>query len=118
MECLWIEDIRQFQDIAQEWDEAIVVSGADNPFLLSDFIESWWKYYSKKRRLSIFAIYDRGQIVAGIPLCAKRIHLRKTLTHIGGCDANVTHFFSKNNQLNFIDHLIHCKKEMIGIFLC
>ncbi len=106
MERLWIEDIKEFHGIAEGWDEAIIASGEENPFLLSDFIESWWKYHSKNRRLSIFAIYDRGQIIAGIPLCIRRINFRRTITHMGGPDANVTHFFSKNNQLNFIEHLM------------
>ena len=106
MENIWIENIKEFQDIAEEWDEAVAASGEDNPFLLSDFIRTWWKYYSKNRKLLIFAVYDRGEITAGIPLCLKRKTFQRTITHIGGLNANVTHFFSTNNKLNFIDTLM------------
>lgn len=112
MECRWIEDIKEFQDIAKEWDEAIILSGEDNPFLLSDFITSWWKYYCQNRKLLIYAIHDdRGQLAAGIPLCTERKDFRKTISHIGGCDANITHFFSKNSGLNFIEHLMSLLKK-------
>ena len=120
MECRCIEDIKEFQDIAKEWDEAIILSGEDNPFLLSDFIMSWWKYYSQNRKLLIYAIHDdRGQLAAGIPLCIERKDFRKTITHIGGCDANVTHFFSKNTGLNLIEHLMSSlkKREDWDIFI-
>ena len=106
MECRVVEDIKDFQDIAGEWDEALIQSGENNPFLLSDFITSWWKYYSKNRKLRVFVIYDKEKITAGIPLYLERRNLRRTITHIGGPDANVTQFFAKNSGINLIEYLI------------
>ncbi len=106
MENIWIEKIDEFLDIAPDWDEAVAASGEDNPFLLSDFIKTWWKYYSKNKKLLIFAVYDRGEIIAGIPLYLKRKTFQKIITHIGDLNANVTHFFSINKKLNFVDSLM------------
>ena len=106
MKYRWIEDIKEFRNIAREWDEAISLSGEDNPFLLSDFILTWWKYYYKDKELLIYAVYDKGRIIAGIPLCMLKKGLRKTIVYPGGPAANVTHFFTADKELNIVDHLL------------
>ncbi len=119
MEHRLIEDINKFQDIAKDWDEALVQSGEDNPFLLSDFITTWWKHHSENRKLMIYALYGQGQIVGGIPLCVQKKNFRKTLSHIGGIDANITHFFSKIKRIDFVEHLMSYleKKENWDVFI-
>lgn len=114
MEYRWIEDIREFQDIADKWDDAIIASGDYNPFALSDFIITWWKYYSTKRKLMIFVISDNGDIVAGIPLCVEKKFMRNTIVHVGGQAANLTHFFLKDKRLNVIEGLIDSLRERRG----
>lgn len=94
MEYSWIENIDEFHSIAEEWDEAVRASGSYNPFLLSDFIVTWWKYYKDGLRLRIFVIRDSGKIAGGIPLCTKEKRgiyaFAKTLQHVGGDLANYT----------------------------
>lgn len=106
MDCRWITEIREFNKLACDWDEALVSSKEDNPFLLSDFILVWWKHYCQRKKISIFAVFDNGRIIAGIPLCITKRKTRNTLEHIGGCAANVTHFFSIDKNLNFADCLL------------
>jgi len=102
----WIESINEFQDISGLWDKALADSREDNPFLLSDFILIWWKYYENGRKLKVFVAEDDGAITAGIPLCLEKRFLRNTLVHMGGVDANLTHFFSLDKKLNFFDKLM------------
>lgn len=106
MECRWIEDIREFQDIAEEWDNSLFYSQEDNPFLLSDFVITWWKYYRHNRRLMVFCIYENGHIVAGIPLCEERRKFRKTVLHMGGPAANLTHFLLKKPAFDATENLV------------
>lgn len=106
MKSYWIEDIKEFGDVAKEWDEALIASGENNPFLLYDFITTWWEYYSPGRNLMIYVIREGKKIVAGIPLCMERRNFRKTIVHVGGCNANVTHFFSRDKELDFAKNLM------------
>jgi CelD/BcsL family acetyltransferase involved in cellulose biosynthesis len=93
MDYRWIEDIDEFSGIAGEWD-ALVASGDPQPFLLSDFIITWWKYFGKGRKLRIFVLYENAKIKGGLALCLERGGAREgfanILCHVGGVAANYT----------------------------
>lgn len=97
MKYRWAEDIEEFRHIATAWDEALITSGNHNPFLLSDFIITWWKYFYNNLQLRIFIAYDNNRILGGIPLYIRRWGLRhgcaRILHHIGGSAANYTEAF-------------------------
>ena len=94
MEYHWIEDIKEFQTLSKKWDEILITSGNGNPFLLSDFILTWWSYYSEGKALRILAIFKDQALIGGIPLYLKqegwkRGYLR-SLYYIGDSAANYT----------------------------
>jgi len=111
MSFRWIKSIEEFKQIAKYWDRAVLSSGDDNPFLLSDFICTWWKHYSKKRELKIFVISIADNIIGGIPLCIEKRFSRNTLVYTGGSAANVTHFFPVDKKLNVIEKLMDALEE-------
>lgn len=90
----WIENIRDFHNISQKWDQLLLASGSDNPFLLSDFIITWWKYYHPGKYLRILVIDDGNKIIGGIPLYLRNESWKrgflKTLYYIGDGAANYT----------------------------
>jgi len=89
MEYRWITGIDKFKDISAAWDDALIASGEDNPFLLSEFIITWWKHYSQDLKLLVFVLYDRCKIIGGLPLCQKK---NGYLEYPGGITANYTEF--------------------------
>lgn len=91
MEYQWIEDPQEFEALASEWDGALQRSGEDNPFLLSEFILTWWKYYGDGARLRILVIREGGVLVGGLPLYH---HGRQQLDVPGGIAANYTEWLS------------------------
>lgn len=95
MECRWIENIKEFQEIADSWDEALLLSGEDNPFLLSDFILTWLKYNSTNLKLRVFIVFEKNKIIGGIPLCQNR---NRHLELPGGSAAGYTEFLSSENN--------------------
>ena len=103
MEYRWIEDVRDFQNISQEWDQLLLDSNSDNPFLLSDFILTWWKYYYSENHLRMLVIYEGGKLIGGIPLYLRKEGWKrgflKTLYYIGDGAANYTEplFLSSKN---------------------
>ena len=72
MNYQWIENIKEFDEIAEAWDQALIKAGSYSPFLLSDFIIRWWKYFSENKHLRIFVLFKNGCIVGGLPLYLKR----------------------------------------------
>ena len=94
MDYRWIENIRDFQNISQNWDQVLLDSNSDNPFLLSDFILTWWKYYHSGNHLRILVIYDGNELIGGIPLYLRKEGWKrgflKTLYYIGDGTANYT----------------------------
>jgi CelD/BcsL family acetyltransferase involved in cellulose biosynthesis len=105
MRYRWVEDIKEFQDIAEKWDRALILSGSRNPFLLSDFITTWWKHYGRACELRIFMIYDNDKIAGGIPLYVRRGGLNeaftRVLSHVGGAAANYTEPFYVSSDIKF-----------------
>jgi len=94
MTYYWIENIDDFKNIAKEWDEVLISSGDYNPFLLSDFIITWWKHFSGNLKLKIFVILKDKKVAGGMPLCiqpGKKIYsFARILSYIGGSAANYT----------------------------
>lgn len=99
MEYRWIENIREFQNIAESWDEALLLSGEDNPFLLSDFILTWLKYNAANSKLRVFIVFEKERIIGGIPLCQDR---KGYLELPGGSAAGYTEFLSSKNNRDTI----------------
>jgi CelD/BcsL family acetyltransferase involved in cellulose biosynthesis len=97
IEVKWIENIEDFIEIKSEWDKVLSASNADNPFLLSDFIISWWRIYFKNNKLRIFILENNGLIIGGVPLYIKSVNVKyynyKSLTFIGDSFANITNPF-------------------------
>jgi len=94
MKYCWIEDIEEFQLIADEWDKTLLSSGNYNPFLLSDFIVTFWKHYRYNRRLFILVIREGRDILGGIPLYLEResstFGFARVLRYVGKTAANYT----------------------------
>lgn len=99
MDYRWIEDPKEFQDIADRWDGAVLRTGDDNPFLLAAFILTWWKYYSRDLRLRIFVVYQDGDIIGGVPLCQNS---GGYLEYPGGWAANYTELLAESGHSDVV----------------
>lgn len=115
MKCRWIENIKEFQDIAPLWDKALIASGSYNPFLLSDFIITWWKHYGEDHGLCIFVVYKDERVVGGIPLYIQKGGIREgfasVMRYIGGVMANYTEPLYAEGGLNLLALLIESLAE-------
>ena len=110
MKSYFIDDIGHFKKIAEEWDRAVDLCEDRNPFLLSGFIETWWRHYSKGRRMAIFVVSDDAGIIGGVPLCIEK-GMRRKIVHIGAQAANVTHFFLRSGSINLLEELINALRK-------
>jgi len=94
MEYRWIETLDEFRPIAPEWDKALLASGNYNPFLLSDFIITWWQHYLEDYKVEVLTIFDDGRIVGGLPLYLRQGSARegfaRLFCYVGGPAANYT----------------------------
>lgn len=87
MHWQWITDIVEFRKISQDWDRLLIESNEDNPFLLSAFHITWWKYFSSDLSFRFLIFYENGRIIGGLPLVLDR---RGNLEFPGGVAANYT----------------------------
>lgn len=103
MDYRWIERIEEFRSIAKEWDDALIESGNHNPFLLSDFILTWWKYYHENLALRVVIARQDGAMVGGLPLYLRRESARygfaRVLRYVGGVAANYTEPLYRNRDV-------------------
>jgi len=111
MEYRWITKINEFQEIAAQWDEALLFSKEDNPFLLSPFLLSWWKYYSAGLKFRAFVLYDDKNIVGGLPLCENK---NGYLEYPGGITANYTEVMSLKNSQDLWKYLLEALSRLGG----
>lgn len=60
-------DFESLASIREEWD-CFVEEVGGNLYGTFDWCRIWWKYYGKGRRLRIFIVRDRGNLVALLPM--------------------------------------------------
>ena len=94
MEYRWLDKIEDFEKISADWDRAVLASGGENPFLLAEFIMTWWKYFGGESKLAMLVVFEGENVVAGLPLYIRRGGLKEgfaqILGYIGGSAANYT----------------------------
>jgi len=100
VEAHWIESVEEFQKISKKWDDAILSQNEPNPFLLSNFILTWWQHYQKGVHFKIFLIFEKEHLVGGIPLF---LDSKERLFYPGGITANYTNPFFDATKNNFWD---------------
>lgn len=97
MDYKWITDMKDFENIREEWDRAIIASNLDNPFLLSDILMCWWNYYGASKRLMILACFENTVLSAGLPLYIETAGIKRGkinyMWYVGGSAANHTEPF-------------------------
>lgn len=60
--------------LAREWDAFVERNGSDI-FMTFDWCRTWWKYYGKDRRLSIYVFFADDEIVGLFPMFIEKISI-------------------------------------------
>jgi len=74
-----IEDERRFAGLAAEWDALVAESASDNLFLTWEWLHTWWRHLSGRRRLFLVVLRHHGELVAVAPLCLAPAQLQRLL---------------------------------------
>jgi CelD/BcsL family acetyltransferase involved in cellulose biosynthesis len=115
IEDIWIHDINEFKEIRNQWDRAIVESNGDNPFLLSEFVITWWEINYQEKKLCIYILKQNENIIAGFPLYIFKpptLFSLKRIQQIGDDFANLTEPFSKLDIDLFENHFLKSLKKL------
>ncbi len=78
----WIEDIDGLLGIAAAWDDLAALD--PTPFSLSAWYAAWWEGYGGGRTMRVCTVWDAGELVALLPLCATGERL-ETMTNVESC---------------------------------
>jgi CelD/BcsL family acetyltransferase involved in cellulose biosynthesis len=114
MDIIWLENEQEFRKIAPQWDAALRQSGADNPFLLSDFLLTWSKHFKGKRDLRIVAIFNDSQLIGGLPLYIEKESEERVLRFPGAIDygvANYTDLLLNGRSVRLVIDALFCALE-------
>ena len=124
MKTLWIETGPDFNAIAKSWDQAVFQFKHRTVFMLSSFIQSWWKVYHTDYDLRIFALQKDSAILGGFPLCQKKRSIRTAFRRLwfytGGISANYTEPFYLTDRGEFMSLFLTAiskRSDMDMIFL-
>ncbi len=71
VEIEYVQDQDRFDGLREEWSALLPESGADNLFLTWEWLRTWWKHLSGRRRLFIVAVRQGGRLLAIAPLSRK-----------------------------------------------
>ena len=71
VEIEYIQDQDRFDGLREEWSALLPESGADNLFLTWEWLRTWWKHLSGRRRLFIVTVRQGGRLLAIAPLSRK-----------------------------------------------
>jgi CelD/BcsL family acetyltransferase involved in cellulose biosynthesis len=80
------QDVRCFQDLAEEWNDLLHRSAADTVFLTREFQRVWWRYLGAGD-LRIVTVRDDGELIGIAPLFSVTDSAgRRTLAIVGGVE--------------------------------
>lgn len=68
-EVRWISDPAEFARLGPQWDA--LAEQDPTPFSLHAWYSAWWEGYGGGRELRICTVWDAGELVALLPLCAR-----------------------------------------------
>ena len=63
-----VSDYGAFVRLEDEWNDAVRRARVTHPFLLHEWLRTWWDCFGANRRLHIVIARDNGQIIAIAPL--------------------------------------------------
>lgn len=74
-----IEDIASFEKLREEWNELLEASASNSLFLTWEWLHTWWKHLSERRKLLIIAVRSGRELVAVAPLAVSPCRVTRLL---------------------------------------
>lgn len=74
-----IEDIASFEKLREEWNELLEASASNSLFLTWEWLYTWWKHLSERRKLLIIAVRSGRELVAVAPLAVSPYRVTRLL---------------------------------------
>ncbi len=71
VEIEYVREQDRFDGLRDEWSALLSESGADNLFLTWEWLRTWWRHLSGRRRLFIVAVRQGGRLLAIAPLSTR-----------------------------------------------
>ena len=69
-----IETLDEFETHAATWDALVAAMPRPSPFMLSAWLETWWRHFGRERSMRVEAAFLDGELVGGLPLELERRH--------------------------------------------
>jgi CelD/BcsL family acetyltransferase involved in cellulose biosynthesis len=70
-----VTDYETFVRLEPEWNDAVSRARVPHPFLLHEWVRTWWDCFGAGRRLHIIVVRNRTDIVAIAPLMTEQVQM-------------------------------------------
>src|SRR5213594_3990640 len=74
-----VRDIRGFEALRDEWSDLLAASASDCFFLTWEWLHTWWKHLSEKRKLFLLTAREGGHLLGIAPLVLRPPRLRSLI---------------------------------------
>jgi CelD/BcsL family acetyltransferase involved in cellulose biosynthesis len=119
MQVQEIENADEFDGLRGEWNALLEGSAAHGVFLTWEWLRTWWKHLSERRKLSVLAIRREGQLVGLAPLAVrpaaiKRLFPFRCLEFLGSGTAGSDYLdliVQRGSEEEVLDALLPCLRR-------
>jgi CelD/BcsL family acetyltransferase involved in cellulose biosynthesis len=87
LELATLERIEDFDALRPQWDELVRAMPRPSPFLLHDWLSTWWRHYGGAAELSVHIAHRGDRLVGALPLLVTRRLGLRTARFVGGRQA-------------------------------
>lgn len=78
-----VKNTSDFEKLSSDWDKLLIKSRNDNPFLIFEWVFTWWEHFGKNYKLHLILAYDNNELVGAAPLVIARRYLFRELRFLG-----------------------------------
>jgi CelD/BcsL family acetyltransferase involved in cellulose biosynthesis len=86
LELRTLRELEDFDQLGPEWDELVRAMPRPSPFLLHDWLSTWWRHFGEGAELSVHVVRRGGRLVGAAPLLIRPQLGLRVATFIGGAE--------------------------------
>jgi CelD/BcsL family acetyltransferase involved in cellulose biosynthesis len=84
LELRTVRGLEEFDELRPEWDELVRAMPRPSPFLLHDWLSTWWRHYGEGAELSVHVARRGSRLVGAAPLQIRRHLGVRVAAFVGG----------------------------------
>jgi CelD/BcsL family acetyltransferase involved in cellulose biosynthesis len=102
-----LSDDMEFRNFGPKWNNLLINSNVNNPFLTHEWQFAWWEEYGNDKDLFIVVVRLENQTIGIAPLMISRLGIFRILEFIGSGISDYLGFITHRDYKNATDEIIN-----------